>query len=226
MAFLALVSAAPLHGEPHGKHLFILSGQSNMGGLKPETSFIPTVKKAFGADHVIVIKDAQGGQPIARWYKQWAPAKGEPPEKRGDLYDRLMTKVKAAIEGQRIETVSFCWMQGERDAKTGHANVYETSLKGLLQQLRTDLKRDDLNFVIGRLSDHLMNNEGWVNVRKIQASVADQDPRGAWVDTDDLNDKKRKNGTIKQDLHYTREGYTLLGTRFAENAIALIKKKD
>ena len=60
-----------------GKHLFILSGQSNMGGLKPEESFIPTVEKEFGKENVIVVKDALGGQPIRRWYKKWKSAKGE-----------------------------------------------------------------------------------------------------------------------------------------------------
>ena len=30
--------------------LFILSGQSNMAGLKPETSFTPAIKKAFPKD--------------------------------------------------------------------------------------------------------------------------------------------------------------------------------
>ena len=34
------------------KHLFILSGQSNMAGLKPEISFTPTVEAAFGKENV------------------------------------------------------------------------------------------------------------------------------------------------------------------------------
>ena len=58
---LLLISSTTLiaHAE-EGKHLFILSGQSNMAGLKPEESFIPTVEKKFGKENVIVIKDAQG----------------------------------------------------------------------------------------------------------------------------------------------------------------------
>jgi arylsulfatase A-like enzyme len=39
------------------KHLFILSGQSNMAGLNPEISFTPAVETAFGKDNVIVVKD-------------------------------------------------------------------------------------------------------------------------------------------------------------------------
>ena len=36
-----------------GKHLFILSGQSNMAGHQPEEAFIPAVVKAFGKENVI-----------------------------------------------------------------------------------------------------------------------------------------------------------------------------
>ncbi len=80
-----------------------------------------------------------------------------------------------------------------------------------------------MNFVIGRLSDHLMGNPGWVTVRKAQVAVANADPRGEWVDTDDLNDRKQGDKVI-HDLHYTAEGYKLLGQRFAEQAVRLIRK--
>jgi lysophospholipase L1-like esterase len=50
-------------------------------------------------------------------------------------------------------------------------------------------------------------------------AVAEENERGAWVDTDDLNNKKGKD-----DLHYTAEGYKTLGERFAEKAIELVKQ--
>ena len=74
----------------NGKHLFILSGQSNMVGLKPEESFTPAVESYFGKDHVIVVKYAVGGQPIRRWYRNWKPLEGDEPEAQPDLYDSLM----------------------------------------------------------------------------------------------------------------------------------------
>ena len=52
---------------------------------------------------------------------------------------------------------------------------------------------------------------------------AEAHPRGNWVDTDDLNDRKVR-GKVVNDLHYTNEGYLILGERFTENAIALIKR--
>ncbi|PXA03433.1 hypothetical protein DDZ13_12120 [Coraliomargarita sinensis] len=51
------------------KHLFILSGQSNMAALKPELSFTPAVEAEFGAENVTVVKDAQNGAAIRSWYE-------------------------------------------------------------------------------------------------------------------------------------------------------------
>ena len=59
----SLMCLASVRGETEnaGPHLFILSGQSNMAGLKPEESFTPAVEEAFGKKNVIVVKDALGG---------------------------------------------------------------------------------------------------------------------------------------------------------------------
>ncbi|MBF0199346.1 MAG: hypothetical protein HQL32_16650 [Planctomycetes bacterium] len=37
------------------KHLFILSGQSNMAGLDIETSFVPGIESHFGAEKAIAL---------------------------------------------------------------------------------------------------------------------------------------------------------------------------
>jgi len=118
-------------------------------------------------------------------------------------------------------------MQGERDAREKHGEVYARSLRGLIDQFSADLGREDIYFVIGRLSDFDMADKKyphWTMVRKAQVEVADADPRGAWVSTDDLNDGENKQGKqIKNDLHYSVEGYKALGKRFAEKSIELIK---
>ena len=111
-------------------------------------------------------------------------------------------------------------MQGERDAKESHGEVYGASFMGLIQQLEKDLQRDDVNFVIGRLSDLDMENKHfkhWTLVREEQVKVAEASKRGAWIDTDDLE-------MGKDNLHYSREGYKGMGQRFADKAIELIKK--
>ncbi|QTN31970.1 acetyl xylan esterase [Akkermansiaceae bacterium] len=222
---LLFLAAGAVSAE-EGKHLFILSGQSNMAGLKPEESFTPTLEKKFGKERVLVVFDAHGGQPMRRWYRDWKPTEGPKPEKNGDLYDRLMGKVKAAIQGEDLATVTFLWMQGERDAKEGHGSVYEASMKGLVNQVSEDLGGKDVNVVIGRLSDFGLKKPGykdWDIVRKAQMKVAGDAAKGAWVDTDDLNDGKNRGGKeIKDDLHYSKDGYVIFGQRLADAAIRLI----
>lgn len=215
--------------QSRAKHLFILSGQSNMQGLRLEESFTPTIESAFGPENIIIVKDALGGQPIRRWYKKWKPATGDLPKDQPDLYDSLMNKVFAAIEGEEIESITFIWMQGERDAREKLGEVYEKSLKGLYKQLQKDLNDKKINFIIGRLSDFDMTNSRyphWTMIREIQEKVGRSKQHFAWIDTDDLNDGlNRKGKTISNDLHMSAEGYIEMGKRFAEASIRLIERK-
>ena len=102
------------------------------------------------------------------------------------------------------KTITFLWMQGERDGKGGLAAAYEESMKTLITNLRKDLEAPNMNVVIGRLCDHL-DHQQWNGVRAAQVKVAQEDPHGAWVDTDDTNDKE-KDGKTWNDLHYTKAG--------------------
>lgn len=204
-------------------HLFILSGQSNMAGLDLSTSFIPTIESTFGKEHTAIIKHAAGGQPIRQWYVDSLVGT----EKRPHLYDSLMVRIKDSIKIKNFDTVTFLWMQGERDAREKLGATYKESLLGLYNQLSTDLNREDINFVIGRLSDFDMSNErypDWTMIRDIQVEVANANNRFDWIDTDDLNDGFNKRGKpISNDLHMSVEGYKTMGVRFANKVIELIK---
>jgi hypothetical protein len=107
--------------------------------------------------------------------------------------------------------------------------VYAESLKGLFNQLRSDLGRNDINFVIGRISDFDLDNKEylhWTLVRKAQVEVAESEQFVEWVNTDDCNDGMDRRGKeVIDDLHYSAEGYITLGKRFAEKSILLIKKR-
>ncbi len=64
-------------------------------------------------------------------------------------------------------------------------------------------------------------------VRDIQMKVGESNPRFGWINTDDLNDGKDKNGKdIINNLHMSEEGYRIMGERFAEKAIQLIREND
>jgi hypothetical protein len=203
--------------------LFILSGQSNMAGLNPAVSFTPAINKAFPDSDNVIVKNAKGGEPIRRWYKDWKGPDGKVTEGNGTLYTALLDAVRKATDGKaKPVSVTFVWMQGEADTKAmASAQQYQAAMEGLLEQLRTDLDHRQIGFVIGRLSDFGTGDAkrpGWETVRKTQVELAGNHPDGAWVDTDDLNNKNDKD-----DLHYTKDGYKALGERFAEKAIELAR---
>lgn len=245
MAVLAICIATPLGAQDSnktsggGKHLFVLSGQSNMKHMNQDVSFTPAVEKAFGKDNVIVVKNAETGAPLLKWDKdyKWPEGRAVPQGRKkpgqeekkelvtGVLYDSLMATLKKRTEGKSFDTVTFVWMQGETDAGKKTVDIYFESFERVLARLKSDLKIESMNIVIGRLSDSGMNNPEWVKMRELQVKYAEEHPNCAWVNTDDLNDKKKDDGAVENALHYTEDGYKILGERFAEKAIALIQKK-
>lgn len=220
-------------------HLFILTGQSNMAGMDPKLGFMPEAATLFPDAEVPFIKIAVGGQPIRYWLNEWNEiatkhgvdvAKARAADK-GDhatafYYPRILDRFAAMLkEHPNAKSVTFCWMQGENDSKNGLDAPYADALKQLIANLRRDLKRPNMNAVIGRISDHdKINPSAWKHVREVQVEVAKADPHGAWVDCDDLNNKEVKDVMVN-DLHYTKEGYELLGRRFVRQAKALIEGK-
>ena len=241
--FVSVLSAI---GAEEGKVLFILSGQSNMQGMNERLTFVPRVQEEYGKDHVIIVKEAVGGRPIRMWVHDWTPAPGwtaDPgipnteapkPEENGVMYDSMMKKVAEAMDGEKPGAVAFCWMQGERDARERHSAVYEASLRKLFRQLENDFPETPIVFVIGRLSDFGTDNREpfypeWDEIRRAQEKVADGMPNCALIDTDDLNTGDSpphwKTGNVSprvDDLHMSAEGYRIMGTRFAEEAIRLL----
>jgi len=226
LALLIVAIAGLAQAADKPAHLFILSGQSNMQGMNPKLGFEPETAKLFPDADVAYIKVARGGQPIRLWVTEWndiAKKAGLDSTSAGTKYYEPILAQFAELLKKHPDpaSVTFCWMQGERDAKENLSKAYEAAFKTLIANLRRDLKQPNMNFVIGRLSDFSTTAE-WEAVRKTQVSLAEKDQRGAWVDCDDLNNKE-KNGKKRDDLHYTKEGYELLGRRFARQAKALIE---
>lgn len=240
IAFFLLALCSTLAAADKPAHLFILSGQSNMAGMDPKLGFVPEAAKLFPDADVPFIKVAVGGQPIRYWVNEWNEiatkhgvdvAKARANDK-GDhatafFYPRILDQFAAMLKAHpNAKSVTFCWMQGENDSKTGLHEPYGDALKQLIANLRRDLKQPDMNVVIGRISDHnRINPPAWKVVRDVQVDVAKTDAHGAWVDCDDLNNKEIK-GVMTNDLHYTKEGYELLGRRFVRQAKALIDGKQ
>lgn len=228
---LLLGWAQGAQAEDKPVHVFILSGQSNMAGMDPKLGFVPEAEKLFPNAEVAYCKISRGGQPIRLWVSEWneiAKKHNLPTKSPGTkYYEPILAEYKKILaEYPKPASVTFCWMQGERDAREKLSAAYEEALQQLIANLRRDLNQPNMNFVIGRLSDFgKADDTNWQNVRKAQVKIAEDDKRGAWVDCDDLNNKE-KNGVKRDDLHYTKEGYELLGRRYARQAKALIDGKQ
>lgn len=229
---LALATAGEIPPS-EGRHLFILAGQSNMRKPLPG-AFKAVVEKVFGKDRVIVVQKGHPSQPIRGWYKKWhlpegqepEPTKGKAPPPYGNLYDPLMQKVKRAVGDKQISTVSYIWMQGEADAGKGWGKVYEKAFYGVLDQIKTDLKVKQVNYVLGRINDYWINANGFVDgdmLRSLQQKIGEAHEYGDWVNTDDLNTGVNPWGIYMLcDGHFPNTSYEVLGERFARKACLLL----
>lgn len=239
IVLLALAASAIARAEAdQAIHLFILSGQSNMQGMDPETGFMPEANKLFKDEKVVYIKVAKGGQPICRWLEEWEAIATEAGmdekhrqrvHKGGEVefYQPILDQYEEVLKKHpKLESITFCWMQGERDANGGADAPYKDALKQLIANLRRDLDRPDMNIVIGRIGDYALDRPSCVAVRKAQREIADEDAHGTWVDVDDLNDRE-VDGKMQSVVHYNRpEGYVILGQRFARQGYALVTGEE
>ncbi len=226
MVFLATGCAS---APKTGKHLFILSGQSNMTAALKD-AFSKQVQQHYGQDNTTVVISMKSGRGIRFWvadYDTPASAKHLTPKHpdNGSEYPNLLQAVTSAAAGQSYDTVGFIWMQGESDGLNRLSEAYAGSFMKLFKRLGKDLGRNDMYFVIGRISDFGLSSEQhehWQRVRDAQVSLGQMN-NGAWIDTDDLNggDADNPNG----ELHYPPDGAMILGQRFAEKAIALSNRR-
>lgn len=229
LLFLALSLTACTSAPKTGKHLFILSGQSNMTKVV-RNAFTEEIQKHYGQDNATIVFHCKPGRGIRFWVADYGMPSGHKfaDKKRnsnGQEYDRLIKATKAAASGQSFDTVGFIWMQGESDGLNQLSQAYEESFWKLINRLEKDLGRDDLYFVIGRISDYGLDgprHDHWQRVREVQVRLGESQD-GAWIDTDDLNggNADRPNG----ELHYPKEGAAIVGQRFAEKAIEMIEHR-
>ncbi|MDA7896863.1 sialate O-acetylesterase [Akkermansiaceae bacterium] len=228
---LVLVFIAPVFAgeEKTGKHLFILSGQSNMTGAV-KAAFTTHVEEQYGKENSVVVMRMKSGRGIRFWVADYRQPTGRGISQKamnsnGQEYKPLIEDVLAAAKNQSFDSVGFIWMQGESDANNRLSDVYEESFLKLVKQLKNDLAADSMYFVIGRINDYAKgrpDNGHWKRVRETQIKLG-KTPGNAWIDTDDLNGGNADNPD--GDIHFPREGALRLGRRFADKAIEIINSK-
>ncbi|MHC4941936.1 MAG: sialate O-acetylesterase [Planctomycetota bacterium] len=180
-----------------------------VNGFGPEIKAGHTLAKLMW-DDVAIIKFAINDTSLAH---EWHPTAGV-------LYPELTAYINnamadLALMGLTADLGGFFWMQGEWDARNSvDATNYENNLTTFIQQIRTDLGKPNLPFVIGRLNQNIYLSSFGITqtnlntVRTAQQSVADTLAKTAIVYTDFL--------TLNPDfLHFKWDGQLGLGHRFA-----------
>lgn len=220
----------------------------------PEITFGRAMAAAYPEHRIAIVKMAQGGTNLVdHWGRGLAPdpevlyksqlyhallGKLDSATYEGDRalrYPEEVTRLDGALarlesEGQPYEIAALVWMQGENEAGWSAAFTYGDTLRGFIRAIREDLGVPGLPVVLGRVSDNLYPANGGPiaagkeanidAVRAAQVTVAEEDPRVAWVDTDDLTVRAPDDA-----YHFDSASYQLLGERFAEAYLALVREE-
>ncbi|WP_437553329.1 sialate O-acetylesterase [Sorangium sp. So ce367] len=220
----------------------------------PEITFGRAIAAAYPEHRIAIVKMAQGGTNLVdHWGRGLAPdpevlyksqlyhallGKLDSATYEGDRalrYPEEVTRLDGALarlesEGHPYEIAALVWMQGENEAGWSAAFSYGDTLRGFIAAIRADLGVPGLPVVLGRVSDNLYPANGGPiaagkeanidAVRAAQVTVAEEDPRVAWVDTDDFTAR-----SPDDTYHFDSAAYQLLGERFAEAYLALVREE-
>jgi hypothetical protein len=206
------------------------------GRFGPEFAFARRMRELRPDENIAIIKYARGGTSIddrqpagGTWDPHDTRGEGETPPRANagvNQYDHALATIFNAIrvpdidgdgEPDTLVPSGIVWMQGESDANAFvSAADYDTNLAELIELLRAAMHRDDLPFVMGRISDSRLNagedTPQWKHgdiVRAAQAEVAGADPHAALVTSTDSYGYSDR-------AHYDTAGYLDMGASFAE----------
>ncbi|GGZ87461.1 sialate O-acetylesterase [Algibacter mikhailovii] len=83
----------------------------------PEIALANDISKAYPNETIGIIKSAAGGSGISAWSPKWTFQKANRTGdgKKGDLYKKLIEKIKVAQKAADVEIVGFLWLQSGKD---------------------------------------------------------------------------------------------------------------
>jgi hypothetical protein len=99
----------------------------------PEISFAYAMAEAWPNETIGIVKQAAGGTGVLAWNPNWTKEQADRTKNaaRGNLFEALTDKVKAACASRDCELMGFVWLQGARDMSfVDVAKEYLPNLKG------------------------------------------------------------------------------------------------
>ena len=153
---------------------------------------------------VLLIPTAVGGSSISQWLNDSI---------HRDV--KLFSNFKQKAElGMRYGTVKgILWHQGESDAKTKEAPMYQIKLLELFYQFRKIIGNQETTVLIGQLGSY-STNPLWSKINDHIKYYVSTDPNSGMINTQDLKDKGDK-------VHFNSEAQRLMGERFVNELIKL-----
>lgn len=218
-------------------HILVLDGQGTHGdatpvepiawrpGAHPLHLHQGTAQFGLGIDFAREYLKSHPGVTVGLIPCAWGGAEIISLNKGSAIYANAMERVKKACQDGVINGV--LWHQGESDSvDKAHADAYESRLRQLIRDLRTDCDSPRLPFIIGNLAefygvcpDHSVRIKLINQVRGILFRVASGEPDANFVPTTGLE------SADENFVHFNRSSYILFGQRYARALLEVQKKQ-
>ena len=181
----------------------------NSSQFGPELAFAAKLTKKYPGVKLALIKSSVSGTDLD---KQWRPPSSG--GTAGKLYTNFVSEIKTAMGSlenkEKAKIKGMLWMQGEADAMNASmANNYKTNLKNFIEDIRSEVKVDDLPFIAANIDEQ----STWANyaiVNNAMNAIAKEMENVMTFPTKGFQTDK---------IHYQTEGMIDLGEAFADAVI-------
>lgn len=181
-------------------------------------SFARDIHLATGRK-VLLVVNARGGTSARQWLPGADPVIAESPssddmfqdgEAIPGLYEEAVRRARQAMKYGRLKGILF--HQGESDSHEKYAPLWADKVAETARSLRSELKVGNIPFIVGE-TNYSFKRAETINpqIRDLMKIVPECD----WASAEGCNVNKDK-------LHFSRQGITLLGHRYAEKILQMV----
>lgn len=171
-------------------------------GVGPGLAFARQMAAGDTTIYIGLVPCAVGGSSIEVWQpgKYYEPTKSFP-------FDDAIRRTKTAMQYGTLKGI--LWHQGESDADSLHAPLYQNNLVLLVKRLRKDLKTKLLPFAAGTLAEYYVANHPYAAVINDAVNhLPEMVKKAVVVSASGLTDKGDR-------VHFDSPSARILGTRYA-----------
>lgn len=188
-----------------------LHGHGPRAGIGPGLAFGKALVASNTNATIGLVPCALGASELRRW------------ERGGDLYSNALARATAAMRDGTL--AGILWHQGEQDSMTEtNSNTYHHRLAKMIGDIRTDLAKPELPFVVGQIGEFLYNRRVQQTpfarlVNNALARIPAQVPHTACVPSTGLTH-------VGDEVHFDGRSQRELGRRYAEEMLRLQAAKS